>query len=136
LTSSDGSSLTPGSNTSVISGITIPTTVGSGTNTNTRTKGSHFSNVNTDTSLVQLVPQGIRLRDLMGNDPPPALDNGQQVCLSFLLRGGCWSTCKRAASHTHPLNAAEKARIKTYLTTQAQKLNSSTTPSRMPATSG
>jgi len=136
LTSSGGSSFTPGSNSSVISGITIPTTVGSGTNTNTRTKGSHFANVAADTSLVQLVPQGVRIRDLMGNDPPPTLDNGQQVCLSFMLRGGCWSTCKRAASHTHTLNAAEKARLKTYLTTQAQKLNASTTPSRTPATSG
>jgi hypothetical protein len=25
----------------------------------------------------------LKIKDVMGTDPPPVLDNGQQVCLSF-----------------------------------------------------
>jgi hypothetical protein len=108
--------------TSAISGLTMPT-MGDG-----RQRGSHFANVNPDNRLVQLVPPGIKLRDLMGSDHPPALDNGQQMCLSFLLRGGCWSTCRRATSHTHSLNDNERNRLIAYLQTQRQKLQPAPTP--------
>jgi hypothetical protein len=108
--------------TSGISGLTMPT-MGDG-----RQRGTHFANVNPDNRLVQLVPPGVKLRDLMGSDHPPALDNGQQMCLSFLLRGGCWSTCRRATSHTHSLNDNERNRLMAYLQTQRQKLQPAPTP--------
>jgi hypothetical protein len=107
---------------SSVSGLTTPT-MGDG-----RQRGSHFANVNPDNRLVQLVPPGVKLRDLMGSDHPPALDNGQQMCLSFLLRGGCWSTCRRAASHTHTLNDNKRNRLISYLQTQKQKLQPAPTP--------
>jgi hypothetical protein len=62
----------------------------------------------------------------MGNTPPLLLDNGQQPCLSFLLRGGCWSTCRRAASHSHTLSDVERARLLEYITTQLNKLRAAT----------
>jgi hypothetical protein len=51
------------------------------------------------------------------------LDNGEQVCLSYLLRGGCWSTCKCMATHGHQPAPAEHTKLTAYLRTQKQKLN-------------
>jgi hypothetical protein len=130
LTISDAASVQSG-----VSAVTMPTLITQAT----KQKGTHYANVAPDQSLIQLLPPGTKIRDLMGTDPPPVLDNGQQLCLSYLLRGGCWSTCKRAASHSHTLNAAEKDRLRTYLHNQKQKLTGhsptapSTQPTRVPA---
>jgi hypothetical protein len=90
-----------------------------------RPRGSHVTNIVPDALLAQLVEPGVKIRDLIGVDPPLLLDNGQQVCLSFLLRQGCWSNCHRSSAHHHTLSASEKARISTYLTTQSHKLRTS-----------
>jgi hypothetical protein len=104
-----------------ISGITIPTTTAS--QLDTRQRGTHFANVNPDNALMQLIPSVIKIRDLMAADRPPTLDNGEQVCLSYLLRGGCWSTCKCMATHGHQPAPAEHTKLTAYLRTQKQKLN-------------
>jgi hypothetical protein len=73
--SASGSSLY---NTSVVSALSIP----SGTGTRTlQQRGTHFANVNPDTALLNLVSPGTKIKGLMGDTPPPPLDNGQQPCL-------------------------------------------------------
>jgi hypothetical protein len=110
-----------------MSALTIPTVLTS------RQRGSHVTNLAPDPALTQLVEPGIKIRDLIGSDPPPLLDNGQQVCLSHLLWQGCWSNCRRASAHGHTLTPAEKTRIAAYLTMQTQKLRPSGPPaSRTP----
>ena len=50
------------------------------------------------------------------------------MCLSYILKGGCWSTCRLAASHGHTLTNAEKTCLRTYLTTQNQNYNNLAMP--------
>jgi len=132
-TGSSGTGTT--SDSSIVSGLTTPTLVSS-TGQLTRSRGSHIANLNPDARLLQLVDPGVRVKDLMGSDPPPSLDNGNQICLSYLLRQGCWSTCRRANTHGQALNDNEHARLVTYLTTQMQKLRAASAASATPPTRG
>jgi hypothetical protein len=111
-----------------VSGLTITTP------TPSCQRGTHVSNLTPDVRLVQLVQPGTKIKDLMGTEPPPTLDNGQQICLSYLLRNGCWSTCRRASTHGQALSAAKHACLVTYLTLQTQKLQAGNTHTA--ATSG
>ncbi len=70
----------------------------------------------------------MKLKDLIGANPPLVLDNGTQVCLSYHIHRSCWSTCRRANTHGHQLTAPEKVWVQQYLQTQLQKL--STQPQR------
>jgi len=91
--SSSGSSggLSSGSsNTSVISGVTLPTFTGTGVGTATQgtKKGSFVVNLNPDRELQALVDYGIKLGDVINLEPPPLLDDGNQVCLAYFVRSG------------------------------------------------
>jgi len=119
LTSGSNSSGTASSSASTISGLTIPSLPG------TWQRGTHIAKLAPDPSLVTLLPQGIKIRALMGTDPPPTLDNGSPICMSYLHQG-CWSTCSRASTHANILNAAEHAPFVTYLCTQVQKYRAQT----------
>jgi hypothetical protein len=126
ITSSSGSSSNgSGGTQSVISGLTAPSV----TPTPTRQRGAHVANLSQDTRLLQLVTPVIKIKDLMGMDPPPLLDNEQQLCLSFILCQGCWIPCRRAATHGHQLTTTEHARVTQYLTAQMQKLRNASAPS-------
>jgi len=52
----------------------------------------------------------------MGTAPPPKMADGTEMCLSFHLRGGCWSNCRRAANHAATLSANDLQRLRQYLT--------------------
>jgi hypothetical protein len=96
----------------------------------TGSRGSHIANLSPDARLLQLVDPGVRVKDLMGSAPsPPCLDNGNQICLSYLLCQGCWSTCRRFNTHGQVLNDTEHARLVTYLTNQMQKLRAASAAS-------
>jgi hypothetical protein len=111
------------SGASTVSGITTPTAItGEGDESKNNKKGSFYANLTPDPALVQLVPSDLKIRDLIGTVPPPQLDNSAQVCLSYLVRQGCWSTCQRAHTHGKTLNAAEKSRVINYLHTQVQRV--------------
>jgi hypothetical protein len=115
--SSQSTLSTASSRGSTVSSVTTPPQLSSRRNT-------HIANLAPDSSLVNLIPAGTQIKDIIAHEPPPLLDDGTQVCLSYLLRQGCWSTCRRAAAHNHALTPAEHGRLATYLSTQARRLRS------------
>ncbi len=138
-------STTGSSNSSFISGVTLPSAITPPTNqgkgvggqgagqTRDRVHGSYLANVNPDRALMQLIEPGIKIHDLMGTDPLLLLDDNTQICLSYLLPMGYWSNCKRANSHGCTLTAAECTRLDQYLKTQMNKLHSrATAPGVLP----
>jgi hypothetical protein len=111
VTLSDGlkSSTSGLGSASVASGITLPMALTPPLGGTGRKKGSYIANLHPDPALTNIIDGTTKIKDLMGDSAPPLLDNGLQVCLSFLVRQGCWSTCKRA-------------HIVAYLTAQQRKL--------------
>ncbi len=63
----------------------------------------------------------MKLKDLIGQDNPPLTGAGQPICLSFYLRQGCWSNCKRVATHNKALSPAEKQRVAEFALGQMAK---------------
>jgi len=74
----------------------------------THTKGTFQVSLNLDALLHQLVGSGVRMRDLIGNDPPPTLSPDMPV---ILLYTGCWSNCGRVALHGKTFTTAKKAHL-------------------------
>jgi len=105
----------------VISGLTTPTVITSGT-----TKGTYLVNLTPDRDIQNLVDYGTKLTTLVNQAPPPSMDSGQQMCLSYFVRGGCWTTCKRSSTHARQLTPTEKQRLMTYLREQMQKIRGNT----------
>ena len=97
------------------------TSVMSGLTQNTARTRTFQTNLTPDANLQQLLPANVRLKTLMGTDPPPKMDDGNDMCLSFHLRNGCWATCKRAHNHGKNLSTEEKQRLTHYLLTQLTK---------------
>jgi len=125
-TSSSSSTTGGSSNASIVSGLTSTGSgtrgTGGGTPTSNRTRGTFQVNLNPDPTLHRLIGPGVKLKELIGADPPPTLENGEQICLSYYCTPGCWSNCSRLASHAKTFNVGERSRFETYLTTQMQKL--------------
>ena len=61
------------------------------------------------------------MRDLLRTHPPPSNDAGQEFCVSWWGRGGCYTNCGRAATHCPFANPGERARllahVRSHLTT-------------------
>jgi hypothetical protein len=94
-------------------------------------RGARISNLAPIPALVSLVPSAMKLKDLIGTTNPPTLDTGHDMCLSFLLKSGCWSNCKRAAQHTATLTTNEQQRLTQYL---QQRLAATTARQPAPST--
>jgi len=93
-TSSSGSSnattvlgITQSSGTHLSGNNNSQTSSSQPTDTTGNRRGSYIANLTSDTALTSLVPARVKIKALMGTDPPPplVLDNGSQVCLSFLV---------------------------------------------------
>jgi hypothetical protein len=112
---------------SSVSSITVPTianapTVMSGSQTSGKRKGTFQANLNPDRALQRLLDFGTAIKDLIGSDPPPTLDDGSPICLSYYLRNGCWSNCRRASTHNRTLSPTEAAKLESYVQHQVTKL--------------
>jgi hypothetical protein len=81
-----------------------------------------------DPALQKLIPRSLKLRDLIGRDPEPLSDSNRPLCLSYHIRTGCWSNCKRGYDHNRTLTAPEKIRLENFVNLQLAKLQSMTTP--------
>ena len=104
------------SDASTVSGLTVPTSTG------THTPNAKIINLTPDLALQRLIAPGTKLKDLMGSEPPPLLDDNTQICLSFHLMNSCWSNCRRGQGHSKPLSPTERARLEHYVRSQMAKL--------------
>ncbi len=93
-------------------------------------------NMDPDTALQAMIPTHLQLRTVIKNDPVPVNDANLPMCLSFHLRRGCWSQCKRASDHNRKLSAAERQRVVTFISTQLAKLSAVLPPVATTGTSG
>jgi hypothetical protein len=92
-------------------------------------RGSFQSNLTPDNTMQSLVPANIKLRDLIGTSPPPLMDDGTPICLSYHMRQGCWSNCRRIGSHGKQLSSSEKQRLATFALHQmSQRQQAPTVP--------
>jgi len=93
-------------------------------------RGAYISNLAPIPSIIALDKPGVKLRDLIGTTAPPKMTNGTDMCLSYHLRKGCWSNCRRATNHVSTLSAVETQRLQSYIT---QRLAALTPPSPTPS---
>ncbi len=77
-------------------------------------RGTFQANLTPDSTLQALVPGNVKLKDLIGADTPPLMGDTTPICLSFHLRQGCWTTCKRSPSHSKHLSPGEKQRLANF----------------------
>jgi len=124
---SSGSSI---SDASSMSGLTTPSHAG--TQPSPTGRGAFILNLTRDESLIALDRPQTKLKEILGTAPPPKMTDGSEMCLSYHLRGGCWSNCKRAANHSASLPANDIHRLKQYLTRRFATLTPPPTVSGAP----
>ena len=59
-------------------------------------------------------------RNLSREHRPPANDGGQEMCVAWWTRGGCFPNCGRRSTHTPFASAGERSRLLTYVRTHLQ----------------
>jgi hypothetical protein len=84
--------------------------------------GTFIKNTAVDTSLQSLLPAGLKITDLVGSDSVPVGEDNNPICLSFHIRGGCFSNCRRKENHSKTLTAAEKQKLSNWIIDQTAKL--------------
>jgi hypothetical protein len=130
LTHSDKSSSTPsaaGTSTddaSTVSGVSAITGATGLTGTASRLSraGTMVVNESPDPHLLSLVPYNKKLKDIIGDTQSPATDLGHIICLSYHVKGGCFSNCRRKNTNGITLSLAEKGRLENYLADRLEKL--------------
>jgi len=84
--------------------------------------GTFLKNPSADPALQGLLPNGIKITDLVGSDQVPLSDENVPICLSYHIKGGCFSNCRRKDNHAKPLSADEKNRVSNWIVDQLAKL--------------
>ena len=84
----------------MMSQITTPTIMPTLEITPPPIKKLHYVwNGEVNTSVQALMPAGCKVKVLIGNSVPLKNDQGATMCLSYRVRGGCWSTCQQKSDH-------------------------------------
>jgi len=79
------------------------------------------TNPTPDTTLSAVLPSNVRIKDLMGTDEAPRNEAGSPMCLSFHIRGACFSNCRRKADHERPLTPKDKQTLSNWVIDQLAK---------------
>ena len=106
---------TRASTASVASSLTATTGARTSTGGAAR-EGTYVVNPATDAEFTALTlrPQ---MRELLRTHPPPSNDSGQEFCVSWWGRGGCYSNCGRAVTHRPFANPGERTRLLAHVRT-------------------
>ena len=124
--SSSGSSGSGSDAASLISGLTGTSSHGRPPPTGGR--GAYVANLNVLPALQALDKADIKIKDIMGTTSPPKMANGTEICLSYHLRGGCWTNCRRANNHQQTLTTEDIQRLSQYLTRRTVALQPAPAP--------
>jgi len=60
--------------------------------------------------------------DLVGSDAIPVGDDNSPICLSYHIRGGYFSNCRRKEKHNKQLSPEEKQKLSNWMVDQMAKL--------------
>jgi hypothetical protein len=124
--SSSGSTGSGGDAASLISGLTGTSSHGKPPPTGGR--GAYVANLHVLPALQALDKPDIKIKDIMGTTSPPKMANGTEICLSYHLRGGCWTNCRRAPNHQQTLTPEDIQRLSQYLTRRTGALQPAPAP--------
>jgi hypothetical protein len=89
-------------------------------------RGTFISNLHPIAMVVVLDKPNLKIRDIIGMTQLPMMNNGSDMCLSYHLRGGCWSNCRRATHHGQSLGPDEVQCLQQYLTQRFTQLTPQT----------
>ena len=106
------STTTGGGGASVTSGVSALTTATT-TPSNTQTR---IPNPNNDAAFNNLTLRGA-LGTLVRANRPPRNDAGNEFCVGWWCKGGCYSSCGRRDAHVPFASTGERERLLTYVTT-------------------
>jgi hypothetical protein len=68
---------------------TATSVITQGTQGSYHTAATGFTkNINVDSTLQSLLPPGVKITELLGNDPVPLGDDNTPMCLSYHIKGG------------------------------------------------
>ncbi len=84
-------------------------------------QGSLTQNPAVDSSLQALLPTGVKIQDLLGHGKGPLMEDGSPMCISFHVKGACYTNCRWAANHSKPLSATDKTMLSNWLVDQTAK---------------
>ncbi len=85
--------------------------------------GTLIVNNTPDPHLLSLVPFNKKLKGIMGTKTTPNTDTEEPICLSFHVKGGCYSNCHRHTNHTYTLTQTNKQRLENYIADRLEQLN-------------
>ena len=110
------------SNMSSVTGATGTTGLTRGTfGTGHSRYGTAVANPSVDSTLLALLPPTVRIKDLLGTDDAPRNENNKPMCLSYHLRGLCFTNCRRVVDHSRPLTATDKVQLSNWVVDQLAK---------------
>lgn len=88
--------------------------------TETRTSTARIDNPAGDTELASIPLRAGGTRNLLREHRPPANDAGNEFCVAWWTRGGCFPNCGRRATHVPFASAGERSRLLSYVRTYLQ----------------
>jgi hypothetical protein len=92
------------SNMSSVTGATGATGLTRGTlGTGQSRYGTAVANPSLDSTLIALLPPMVCIKNLIGTDDAPRNESNKPMCLSYHLRGLCFTNCRHIVDHSRPL---------------------------------
>jgi hypothetical protein len=96
-------------------GSTVHTGVSSITQEGGRESVARIANPTNDSEFTSLTLRAGGSRALLREHPPPSNDDGQEFCVAWWTRGGCFPTCRRRNTHAPFASQAERTRLLAYV---------------------
>lgn len=110
--SHSGRSIPSGTSTS---SSTVRTGVSSLTQEASRESVARVTNPTSDPEFTTLTLRAGGSRGILREHPPPTNDAGQEFCVAWWTKGGCFPNCRRRSTHAPFASPAERTRLLAYV---------------------